>query len=242
MKQILQRITPWKAGFQGLLLSLAAIALATLVAVAPAAATGVYQMPILHAGDRTWTIDDAEVLSRLTEGNLSKALGALQKDTGNEVRLVTIRRLDYGETIDSFTEKLFEKWFPTPEEEAHQTLLVVDTLTNNSAIRTGDDLKSLLTAEIAESVAQETLQVPLREGDKYNQALTDVSDRLIAVLSGQPDPGPPIVDTSLNIERTFATAEETDTGNATMVVIVLLVLATVIPMATYYFYQGGFLQ
>ncbi|HEY9837120.1 MAG TPA: hypothetical protein V6D27_09510, partial [Vampirovibrionales bacterium] len=76
----------------------------------------------------------------------------------------------------------------------------------------------------------------------YNQALTDVSDRMIAVLSGQPDPGPPIIDTSLNIERTFATAEETDSGNATMVVIVLLVLATVIPMATYYFYQGGFLQ
>jgi uncharacterized protein len=242
MKQILHHITTWKTGFQGLILSLLAIALATLVAVAPAGATGVYQMPILHAGDRTWTLDDAEVLSRLTEGNLSKALSQLQQDTGNEVRLVTIRRLDYGETIDSFTEKLFDKWFPTPEEAAHQTLLIVDTLTNNSAIRTGEEIQSLLTPEIAASVAQETLQVPLREGDKYNQALSDASDRLIAVLSGQPDPGPPIVDNSLNIERTFATAEETDTGNATLVVIVLLVLATVIPMATYYFYQGGFLQ
>ncbi len=242
MKQILHRIMTWKAGFQGLILSFTAIALATLIAVAPAAATGVYQMPILHAGDQTWTIDDADVLSRLTKGNLSKALNELQKATGNEVRLVTIRRLDYGETIDSFTQKLFDKWFPTPEEAAHQALLVVDTLTNNSAIRAGDEIQSLLSAEIAESVAQETLQVPLLEGDKYNQALTDASDRMIAILSGQPDPGPPIYDTSLNIERTFATAEETDTGNSTMIVIVLLVLATIIPMATYYFYQGGFLQ
>lgn len=242
MKKLLNFIQSWRQMLQPLILPIVAIALSVLLGAAPAAATGVYQMPQLHAGDRTWVVDDADVLSPITEGKLSKQLQQLQQDTGSEVRLVTIRRLDYGETIDSFTEKLFDKWFPTPEEAANQTLLVLDTLTNNSGIRTGEGLQSLLSAEIAESVAQDTLQVPLRAGDKYNQAIVDASDRLVAVLSGQPDPGPPMEDNSLDIERTFATAEETDTGNSTIVVVVLLVLATVIPMATYYFYQGGFLQ
>ncbi|MFN9317428.1 MAG: YgcG family protein, partial [Microcystis sp.] len=41
-----------------------------------------------------------------------------------------------------------------------------------------------------------------------------------------------------NIESTFTTAEETDDKNATIWVIVLLVLATVIPMVTYFWYAG----
>jgi len=228
--------------FDRLIIATIAIVVGMLVVAAPVGATGVYQMPNLNPGDRTWVIDDAEVLSPLTENKIGKALENLAQETGNEVRFVTIRRLDYGETAESFTDKLFEKWFPTAEAGENQTVLVLDTLTNNSAIHTGEQVKTILNDEIAQSIAQDTLQVPLREGDKYNQALSDASDRAIAVLSGEPDPGPPTEEDTLNVERTFATAEETDTQNATVVVVVLLVLATVIPMATYYFYQGGFLQ
>jgi uncharacterized protein len=99
-------------------------------------------------------------------------------------------------------------------------------------------VKSILSDEIAESVAQETLMVPLREGNKYNQAFLDAADRLVAVLSGQPDPGARVVADTLNVERTFKKAEETDQGNSTIVVVVLLIAATVIPMVTYFWYQG----
>ena len=129
-------------------------------------------------------------------------------------------------------------WFPTPEEAAHQTLLVLDTLTNNDAIRTGEAVKTMMSDEIAASVADETVQVPLREGDKYNEAIIAASDRLAAVLSGQPDPGPPEAGDGLQIARTFKTAEETNDKSATIVVIVLLIVATIIPMATYFWYQS----
>ncbi len=99
-------------------------------------------------------------------------------------------------------------------------------------------MKSLLTDEIAQSVAGETLQVPLREGNKYNEAFTAASDRIVTVLSGQPDPGAPEVVDNTQVESTFKKAEETDQGNATVIVVVLLVLATVIPMVTYFWYQG----
>jgi uncharacterized protein len=222
---------------RGLLLAAVGLIFVAQVSAAPAYATSVYSMPSLAAGDPTWIVDEAEILSRLSEGKISGELEKLAKSTGNEVRFVTVHRLDYGETIQSFTDQLFEQWFPTPEAQTNQTLLVLDNVTNNVAIRTGDRAKATLTDEIAQSVAQETVMVPLRQDNKYNQAFLDASDRLVAVLSGQPDPGPPVVDNTVLVEGTFATPEETEKSNATVWVVGFLVAATVIPMATYYLYQ-----
>ncbi len=103
----------------------------------------------------------------MTKNQLNNTWENLADNTANEVRFVTIRRLDYGETADSFTEKLFDKWFPTPEAKAHQTLVVLDTLTNNDAIRIGDAVKEIMSDDIAQSVVDETIQVPIREDNKY---------------------------------------------------------------------------
>lgn len=206
-----------------------------LGSVAPALATGVYEMPAVSPNE--WVVDEGDVLSRLNESNINGKLSSLSKKTGNDVRLVTIHRLDYGETVQSFTDQLFEQWFPEPEDQANEVLLVLDTVTNNAAIRVGDSAKDLLTDDIATSVVDETLAVPLRQGDRYNQAFLDVTNRLSEVLAGNPDPGPPVVVEVDQSEGTFATPEETAESNATAWVIGLLLAATVIPMATYYWYQ-----
>lgn len=219
-----------------LLLNIFLLILATTVWITPAWATGVYDLPVPDAS--TWVIDPAEVISRVNEGKLSSTLANLAKTTGNEVRIVTLRRLDYGENIESLSDELFATWFPTSDTQSHQTLIVLDTLTNNAAIRTGEEVKTLLDESTATSVIEETIGIPLKQGNKYNQALLDASDRLVAILSGEPDPGPPQIENDLNLEGTFTEAEETEESNATVWVIVLLVLATVIPMATYFFYVG----
>jgi uncharacterized protein len=206
--------------------------------IPPAHATGVYSMPDLKAGAPTWVLDQAGVFSRLTQGELAGKLENLAKATGDEVRLVTFHRLDYGETVETFTDELFQKWFPTPEDQAHQLLIVIDNVTNSVAIKSGKAVQARLPTETAASITQETLMVPLRDGNKYNQAFSDASDRLIAVLTGEPDPGPPVVIDTTNTEGTFTTAEETDDRSATILVVVLLALATIIPMATYYIYQA----
>jgi uncharacterized protein len=208
-----------------------------LVGTPAASATGVYSMPGLPTGESSWLLDQAGTLSRVTRNEINSELNDLAEKTGNQVHMVTIHRLDYGETVETFTEKLFQKWFPTPEDQANQVLLVLDNVTNTTAIYTGDALKSALSDETATSVTQETVMVPLRQDNKYNQALLDASDRLVAVLSGEPDPGPPQANDAVRTEGTFARAEETDDRSATVVVVVLLVLATVIPMATYYWFQ-----
>ncbi|AUT01373.1 beta-propeller domain-containing protein, methanol dehydrogenase [Nostoc sp. CENA543] len=230
MQQLLNQV------FIRLILPILTVILATSLFATSALATGVYQIPNLTAGDSTWVVDQGEVISRINEGQISGNFDDLAKNTGNEVRFVTIRRLDYGETPDSFAKSLFDRWFPTSEAKANQTLLVLDTVTNGTAIISGEKVKSLLTDEIATSVAEETLAAPLRDGNKYNQAFLDASDRLVAVLSGQPDPGPPQIVDKVQVEGTFKKAEETDKGNATAWVVGLLIAATIIPMATYYIY------
>ncbi|MFQ4138317.1 photosystem II repair protein Psb32 [Nodosilinea sp. PGN35] len=206
----------------------------------PAEALAVFQMPTVAAGEATWVIDEANIISRINENKISGRLSDLAAATGNEVRLVTIHHLDYGDTVQTFTDKLFERWYPTPEAQADQTLLVLDEVTKTVGIRVGDRSATLLNDDIATSVAQETVLYPLLEGDKYNQSFLAASDRLGAVLAGKEDPGPPNFDDSFDSESTFASAEETaeNRGNSTVLLVVLLVLATVIPMATYFWYAG----
>lgn len=238
MIRLFKQLFNWRKYLLSWAGTIAIALIASQMAVFPALATGVYEMPMLSAGDRTWVWDKGDVLSRSSESTISSVLDNLEKQTGKEVRFVTIHRLDYGETTASFANQLFEQWFPATEDQTNQILLVLDTVTNSATIRTGEGVKSLLTDEIAQSVAGETLQVPLREGNKYNEAFTAASDRLATVLSGQPDPGAPEVVDNTQVEGTFKKAEETDQGNATVIVVVLLVLATVIPMVTYFWYQG----
>ncbi|MGK7938772.1 MAG: YgcG family protein [Crocosphaera sp.] len=205
--------------------------------ITPATATGVYDLPVLSAGSDTWVVDQADAISFSNENRLNGQLNKLAQNTGNEVRMIAVRRLDYGTTMEGLADDIFDKWYPSAEEKANQVILVLDTFTNKTALRQGEETQSLLTDEIATSVVKETVAVPLRKGAKYNEAFLDAGDRLVAVLSGNPDPGPPEVQ-EINIESTFTSAEDTDDTSATIWVVVLMVLATAIPMATYFWYVG----
>jgi uncharacterized protein len=234
MQQLLKQLFSNKKYLSRLIFPVLVMMMVSSMFILPASATGVYQIPSLTAD--TWILDQGDVISRLNEGKISQTFQDLAQETGNEARIVTIHRFDYGETPESFAKGLFTKWFPTAAEQANQVLLVVDTVTNGTALISGDQVKSLLTDSIAKSVAEETLGAALRGGNKYNQGFLDVSDRLVAVLSGKPDPGPPEVIETVKVEGTFTKAEETDQSNATAWVVGLLIAATVIPMATYYIY------
>lgn len=237
MKQLLKQLFSSYTYFTRIILPVLVIMIATSVMITPAFATGVYQIPNFTAD--TWVIDEGDILSRFNESQITSAFKDLAKETGNEIRIVTVHRFDYGETPDTFAKGLFTKWFPTPEAQTNQAILVIDTVTNGATIISGNQIKTLLTEEIANSVTEETLGAALRNGNKYNQGFLDVRDRLVAVLSGKPDPGPPQEKETVQIESTFTNAEDTNKnkGNATAWVVGLLIAATVIPMATYYLYQ-----
>ena len=227
-----------KAGsrFKNLIAATALLMLAMFCLTTPAIATGLYDLPDFDA-DEVWVVDTADAISGANESKLTKTFKELADETGQEVRMVAIRRLDYGETVDSLADEIFQDWYGD-DRRANQTLIVLDTLTNNVAIRTGDSAQSLVDREIAQSIVDETIGYDIRNGNKYNQAFLDASDRLVAVLSGQEDPGPPIIEDEIKTEGTFTTAEDTDDSSATIWVIGFLLVATIIPMATYYWYVG----
>ncbi len=173
-------------------LSFLFLALALLaMAPSPALATGVYDLPTLGSGSKAFLIDQAETISLANENRLNGDLKKLAQSTGQEVRFVVIRRLDFDVTIDGFADDLFSRWYPDAESQANQTLLVLDTLTNSTALRRGDTAATLLTDDIVDSLLRETVAVPLKDGAKYNQALIEADKRLSAVLAGETDPGPP---------------------------------------------------
>ena len=203
---------------------------------APALATGLYDLPDFDAKD-VWVVDTADAISNANESKLTKTFEELAEQTGQEVRMVAIRRLDYGETVESLADEIFQDWYPDDKAQANQTLIVLDTLTNNAAIRSGDSAQNLI-GEAAESIINDTMGYNIRNGNKYNQAFNDAGDRLVAILSGQEDPGPPVMEDDIQIEGTFTKAEDTDDSSATIWVIGFLIVATVIPMATYYWYVG----
>jgi uncharacterized protein len=199
-----------------------------------AQATGIYEISGAPSA-QTWIIDNAEILSRLSEGQTTSKLQQLAQKTGTEIRFVDFRRLDYGTTIDQFVDQLFEHWYPEAEDQQGQVLIALDVVSNTAAMHVGPQSSDYLTPDIAQSITGETMAVPMAK-EKYNQAISDATTRIVTVLSGQPDPGPPIVQDNTKVEGTFASAEETKGSNATLIVIVLLILATVIPMVTYFAY------
>lgn len=237
MKSFLVQSFWKKSVLSVLIIPLLSLIFAIASGAAPVWATGVYDLPTLTTGSSTYLLDQAEAISRANEGTLNNDLKKLSKQTNKEVRFVAIRRLNFDETIDGFVDKLFQAWYPTSEEQTNQILLVLDTLTNSSAIRSGESVKSLLTEDISKSIVTETIAIPLRDGSKYNQALLGADQRISALLNGEADPGPPI-EQEINLDSTFTSAEETDDQSATFWVVVFLVFATLIPMITYFWYVG----
>lgn len=208
-----------------------------LLIAPPALATGAYAFPLPTEANPLWVVDQGDVISPLTEGRLESIAKNLAKSTATTVHFVTVHRLDYEETPATFATKLLDRWYPDQEAQANQAILALDTVTNGTYLITGEAVKAKLPDEIAESIAQATMRVPIKDGN-YNQAFLDASARMEAVLSGQPDPGPPVTKEVVS-EKTYKSIDETDDRSATIIVIVLLIAATVIPMVTYYWYQGS---
>jgi len=79
--------------------------------------------------------------------------------------------------------------------------------------------------------------LPLREGSRYRQASLDALSRLEVVLNGGEDPGPPQLVERMPVETNIPTKEETESSNAFLWVVVLLVVGTLVPMITWWVFS-----
>ncbi len=209
----------------------------------PALALTVADIPELaevqQLAGQTWVLDDAEVLNTVTENNLKQQIATLADTTQNQVHVVTVRRIDFGQPIEEFTQELFIKWFPNTALAANQLLMVVATEDHRTALYGGANVSETLTDALRQSIANTNMLLPARKGN-FNQAVSDGIERVAAILSGAPDPGEPVVVQESGTTSNYATAEETKKNGGISIgwVIGLLTAATVIPMVTYYWFQN----
>ncbi|MCS6958982.1 MAG: TPM domain-containing protein [Pseudanabaenaceae cyanobacterium SKYGB_i_bin29] len=198
----------------------------------PLAALEIADIPDLPANDRTWIVDFADVISSATEGEISRKLDGIEKATGKAVRFITVPRIDFGQPAQEFLEEVFAKWFPDPEAGKNQALVLIAAQDHRTAWQAGEEIQSILTPDFLNSVTEETMLPPVQAA-RFNQALQDGAKRLLAVLAGEPDPGPPVVVAQVQKEA----APPVDTKTSTTWVIALLAAATIVPMVTYFLMQ-----
>ena len=211
----------------------AALLLAALAMPAAAWASGVADFPTLLPSSHV--LDQADLLSRSADTELDRRL---QEFGGDHVdaRLITLRRLDYGLSLDSLGEQLLQRW-GGQDTDSSLLLVLSESQNNSAAVVASQDLMGQLPAELLSNTAISTMGLPLREGARYRQASLDALDRLGVVLEGGEDPGPPQLVERTPIETNVPTREETQSSNALMWVVVLLVVGTLVPMITWWVFS-----
>ena len=181
-------------------------------------------------------LDDADVLSRASRSELERLLGDFGSDRV-DARLITLRRLDYGLSLDDLGRKLISRWSSEGQSSSPLLLLLIETQNKRAAVLADESLQSQLPETLLSSTGRTTMAIPLREGDRYRQASVDGLTRLSVVLNGGEDPGPPAEIVRTTLPTNIPTQEETESSNATTWIVVLLVVGTIIPMATWWVFS-----
>ena len=206
--------------------------LCLLIAVPAGLAIAPSQLGSLQPDDLV--LDDADVFSRASRSELEARLRNFS-DERVDARLITVRRLDYGYSLDAFGNELIANWSKSSGNPL--LLMLIETQNKRAALVTDPSLNDQLPQTLLTSTARTTMTTPLREGDRYRQASLDGLNRLFTVLQGGEDPGPPQVIERVTLPTNIPTQEETESSNATTWIIVLLVVGTIIPMATWWVFS-----
>eukprot|EP00184_Porphyridium_aerugineum_P008301 CAMPEP_0184691222 /NCGR_PEP_ID=MMETSP0313-20130426/128_1 /TAXON_ID=2792 /ORGANISM="Porphyridium aerugineum, Strain SAG 1380-2" /LENGTH=232 /DNA_ID=CAMNT_0027148899 /DNA_START=183 /DNA_END=881 /DNA_ORIENTATION=- len=207
--------------------SLAAFLGATsLMPVAPAYADVPDEKPTVRF------IDDASAVQKTTRDMLEKSLTRIKINTGFDVHFVMVRSFPFGDDADKYAEELFKQWGLGESD----VLIVGGTKVARAGFAVGSEAQKLLTPEIMTSIGTETFPFKARQ-EAYSSAALDVTNRIIPVLSGQQDPGPPAVQRE-SAEGTYKSKEETEKGRGKYWTVfwVLIVVSIVAPMLQYLFY------
>ena len=182
-------------------------------------------------------LDSADVLSRAGKNEIETRLNQLESSKV-DARVITLRKLDYGLSLKGFGEELVERWSNNDNRSERPLLLFLEETQNKqAAVVISAELSDQLPDALLRSTARTTMSQPMRDGERFRQASMDGIDRIAVVLDGGEDPGPPIEIERTTIPTNVPTVEETRESNAFTWVIVLLVVGTIVPMATWWVFS-----
>lgn len=209
------------------------LGLATLSGAAPAAFAS--EFDILGSDKPAqYYVDDANVLSKATRGELTQKLKQLQFDTGYRLEVVTVRKLEFETDSFTFADKVRAGWYG--EDGKREGVMVVVTAAKEGAIVGSKSFVEAVTDDLIDDIT--TTNIPIyTEDEKYNQTVLSSVERIEAKLRNQTVPEGPKRDDGER-KRTYKTKAETESTKSvtTTVVASLLLIAVVVPMLQYYGY------
>jgi uncharacterized protein len=209
------------------------LAVVLLLPVAPATAISATAFSDTIPQERV--LDQAGVLSRAASADVTRELESLSAERV-DAHLITLKQLDYGLTLNQLGEDLLKRWQPGSEGTG-QLLFLIDAQTNTAAVVASPSLAGQLSANLLRSTARTTMTAPIRDGARFRQASLDGIQRITAVLQGGEDPGEPTVAQVVTPSSNVPSREQTESSNGFTWVVVLLVVGTVVPMATWWVFS-----
>ena len=182
-------------------------------------------------------LDSADVLSRAGKNEIETRLNQLESSKV-DARVITVRKLDYGLSLTGFGEELVDRWSNNDNRSERPFILFLEETQNKqAAVVVSAELSDQLPDALLRSTARTTMSQPMRDGERFRQASMDGIERIAVVLNGGEDPGPPIQIERTALPTNVPTVEETSESNAFTWVIVLLVVGTIVPMATWWVFS-----
>lgn len=209
------------------------LAVVLLLPIAPATAISATAFSDTIPQERV--LDQAGVLSRAASADVTRELESLSAERV-DAHLITLKQLDYGLTLNQLGEDLLQRWQPGSEGTG-QLLFLIDAQTNTAAVVASPSLAGQLSANLLRSTARTTMTAPIRDGARFRQASLDGIQRITAVLQGGEDPGEPTVAQVVTPSSNVPSREQTESSNGFTWVVVLLVVGTVVPMATWWVFS-----
>lgn len=162
-----------------------ALALALLLlACSPAWAQRAAAIPALTSP----VVDATGTLSAEQKRQLEQQALALQQRKGSQLQVLVVASTQ-PETIEQYTQRVFDQWKLGREGVDDAVILVVAKDDRRARIQTGYGLEGAIPDAIANRVIQEYLAPKFRAGD-YGGGIADASAQLVKLIDGEPLPAP----------------------------------------------------
>lgn len=162
-----------------------ALALALLLlACSPAWAQRAAAIPALTSP----VVDATGTLGVEQKRQLEQQALALQQRKGSQLQVLMVASTQ-PETIEQYTQRVFDQWKLGREGVDDAVILVVAKDDRRARIQTGYGLEGAIPDAIANRVIQEYLAPKFRAGD-YGGGIADASAQLVKLIDGEPLPAP----------------------------------------------------
>ncbi|HEY0104570.1 MAG TPA: TPM domain-containing protein, partial [Rhizomicrobium sp.] len=160
-------------------------ALAALVLAGVAVRAAALDFPPLSGR----VVDEAGVLSAPTQEKLTALLAEHEKQTGNQVVVVTLKSLR-GTTIEDYGYQLGRAWGIGQTKKNNGALVIVSPTTHDVRIEVGYGLEGSLTDAQSALIIQNVMLPAFRKGD-YDSGVLNGTLVTLQALGGKPSTDPP---------------------------------------------------